>query len=259
MLGLFRIFYKFIASFIFLSAFFVLALIVNIILFPSDFVKRKILTKLSSLVAKILLKILGFHLSLKGTPPSNNGTLVIGNHMSYLDILIYLSFFECLFVTSVETKEKLFLGQITSLAGCLFVERRNPRNLPNELKNIKKYFDNNLSVCIFPEGTSSNGEKILPFKKSLFQLPLETQCPIQPIILNYTSIDGKGFSSQTCDLVCWHGDHQPFFKHLLTLFTLKRVEASLEILPQIDSSQFKSRKEIADHCYQVLADNYSGS
>ncbi|MGH1469448.1 MAG: lysophospholipid acyltransferase family protein [Bdellovibrionales bacterium] len=202
---------------------------------------------------------MGFRLSLNGTPPSNNGTLVIGNHMSYLDILIYLSFFECLFVTSIETKEKLFLGQITSLAGCLFVERRNPRNLPNELKTIKKYFDNNLSVCIFPEGTSSNGERILPFKKSLFQLPLETKCPIQPIVLNYTSIDGKDFSSKTCDLVCWHGDHQPFFKHLLTLLTLKKIEASIEILPQIDSSQFENRKEIADYCYKILADNYSSS
>lgn len=256
---LLRIFYKLIAAFFFISTFFVLAIVINIFLFPSDFFKRKILTKLSATISKILLKFLGFHLKLKGTPPSNNGTLVIGNHMSYLDILIYLSFFECLFVTSVETKEKPFLGQITSLAGCLFVERRNPRNLPNELKTIKKYFDNNLSVCIFPEGTSSNGSSILPFKKSLFQLPLETKCPIQPIVLNYTSIDGKDFNEKTCDLVCWHGDHQPFFKHLFTLFTLKKVEASLEILPQIDSSQFESRKEIADYCYQVLTDSYSRS
>lgn len=252
----FRILYKIVATVIFIFTFFLCAVIINILLFPSDFTRRKILTKLSAQISKTLLKVFGFQLSMKGVPPNNNGTLIVGNHMSYLDILIYLSFFECLFVTSVETKEKLFLGQITSLAGCLFVERRNPRNLPNELKTIKKYFDNNLSVCIFPEGTSSDGSGILPFKKSLFQLPLETKCSIQPIVLKYTAIDNQPFSSKNCDLVCWYGEHQPFSKHLLGLFSLKKIQAHIEILPQIDSTAFETRKEIADHCYQVLVEAY---
>lgn len=253
---IFRIFYKAVSAILLLLLFFVCAIIINIFLFPVDFKKRKLLTKLSAFIAKAMLKAFGFKLKLEGTPPLNNGSLIIGNHMSYLDILIYLSFFECLFVTSVETKEKIFLGQITTLAGCLFVERRNPRNLPTELKTIRKYFDNNLSVCIFPEGTSSNGEELLPFKKSLFQLPLETGCPIQPIILNYTSIDGQNFNSKTCDLVCWYGE-MPLFKHILTLFGLKQIKANIKILPQIDSTQFDNRKEISNYCHQVLSKNYS--
>ncbi len=252
----FRVFYKSIAAFSIISAFFLCAILINVTFFLSDFKKRTLLTKLSALCAKLMLKSFGFRLTIDGSPPKNNGSLIVGNHMSYLDILIYLSFFECLFVTSVETKEKLFLGQITRMAGCLFVERRNPRNLPNELKTIKKYFDHGLSVCIFPEGTSSNGKQLLPFKRSLFQLPLETKCPIQPIILNYTSIDGQDFSPETCDLVCWYGE-MPFFKHLFTLFSLKKIEARLKVLPQIDSSQFKDRKEISNHCQQILSDNYS--
>lgn len=255
-MGLLRASYKLIFSFFAILFFFIIAIVINIILFPSDFYKRKILTKLSAAVSKFMLKILGFHLDLQGPPPSNNGTLVIGNHMSYLDILIYLSFFECLFVTSVETKEKPFLGHITRLAGCLFVERRNPRNLPNELKTIKKYFDNDISVCIFPEGTSSNGLTILPFKKSLFQLPLETKCPIQPIILKYDRINGENFSDKNCDLVCWYGE-MGFFKHLYTLCTLRKIEASIKVLPQIDSNQFDNRKEIAAYCYKVLTENHS--
>ncbi len=253
----FRILYKTLASSFFIILFFTLALIVHIFLYPFDFTKKKLLIKLSRLSSKIILKIISFHLVLKGVPPPNNGTLIIGNHMSYLDILIYLSCFECLFVSSVETKERFFLGQITSLAGCLFVERRNPKNLLNELRAIKKYVDQNLSICIFPEGTSSNGEKILPFKKSLFQLPIETKCPIQPIILKYLLIDNKPFSLKNCDLVCWYGEHQPFLNHILTLFSLKKITAQIEILTQIDSNNFDNRKKIAESCHKILSDRYS--
>ncbi len=255
-MSFFRILYKSLISSFFIILFFILTLIINIVLYPFYFIKKKFLIKLSVWHSKILLKIFGFSLIMKGTPPLNNGTLIIGNHMSYLDILIYLSFFECLFVTSVETKEKPFLGSITSLAGCLFVERRNPRNLLNELKIIKKHFDHNLSICIFPEGTSSNGEKILPFKKSLFQLPIKTKCPIQPIVLKYTLINDKPFGLHNCDLVCWYGKHQPFLKHLFTLFSLKKITAQIEILTQIDSKIFRDRKEASNNCYQILSDEY---
>lgn len=256
-MSLFRITYKAVGSLFFIGLFFVLASLTNLFLFSSKFLRRKILTKISAFCSKIILRIIGFKVNLTGPIPENDGKMIIGNHMSYLDIVIYLSFFESVFVTSVETKQKPFLGQITQLAGCLFVERRNPRKLPDELKTIKKYFDNNISVCIFPEGTSSNGEAVLPFKKSLFQLPMETQCPIQPILLNYTSINGERFNTKNADFVCWHnGDEQPFFKHLFTMFALKEVKAELEVLPQIDSSKFQSRKEIADHCEVLLSTAY---
>jgi 1-acyl-sn-glycerol-3-phosphate acyltransferase len=225
------------------------------VLFPSKFLRRKILTKVSAFLSRLILKILGFRIKMVGHPPENNGKMIIGNHMSYLDILIYLSFFETIFVTSVETKEKPFLGQITTLAGCLFVERRNPRKLPEELKNIKQYFEKNISVCIFPEGTSSDGTKVLPFKQSLFQLAIETRCPIQPILLRYRSIDGKPFSKENGDLVCWYGE-MTFFPHLFKLFTLNKVQADIEILETVDSRQFSNRKDAASTCFEILSKQY---
>lgn len=249
-----KIFYKSIFTFLVIACFFMLATLINIFLPFSKFLKRRILTKLSAFHAKLMLKVIGFKLKLIGPKPAT-GVMIIGNHMSYLDILIYLSFFESLFVTSVDMKERLFLGQVTQLGGCLFVERRNPRNLPKEMKSIKKFFDKNFSVCIFPEGTSSNGETVLPFKNSMFQIPLETGCPIQPIVLKYKKIDSKEFSSKNCDLVCWYGD-LGFFPHLMKLFTLTKVEAELEVLPQINSTAFKDRKSLSGHAHTLLKEKY---
>ena len=251
---LLRVFYKAVFTFLVIASFSIFALIINLFLFASHFLRRKILTKVSAFHAKILLKIIGFELKLKGPKPSI-GVMNIGNHMSYLDVLIYLSFFESLFVTSVDMRERLFLGQITQLGGCLFVERRNPRNLPKEMKAIKKFFDKGFSVCIFPEGTSSNGETVLPFKNSMFQIPIETSCPVQPIALKYTSINGQKFSSQNSDLVCWYGEMN-FFTHLFKLFTLKKVKATLEVLPEINSADFNDRKSLSAHAHSLLKESY---
>ena len=147
------------------------------------------------------------------------------------------------------------MGQITVLGGCLYVERRNPRGLPKELKTMKKFFDKGFTVCVFPEGTSSNGLSVLPFKKSLFQIALETKAPIQPIVLNYTKINGEPFSESNNDFVCWYGEMN-FFKHFFNLLKLKSIEAELKVLPLIDSTQFSDRKTLADHTHRIVLKHY---
>jgi len=251
---IFRIAYKTLLTFLIISSFFIVAALIQIALPFSKYKKRRVITKINAQYSKLMLKILGFKLQLEGPLPKD-GVMIIGNHMSYLDILIYLSFFEALFVTSVDMRERLFLGQVTQIGGCLFVERRNPRGLPKEMKAIKEFFIRGFSVCIFPEGTSSDGATILPFKNSMFQIPLETGCPVQPIVLKYSSVDGKAFGPATCDYVCWYGD-LGFFPHLMKLFTLKKVEAQLKVLPTIDSSLFSNRKDLAHHAHSVLSRAY---
>lgn len=238
-----------------IPVFFIHAALVNLFFINDDMKRRRALTKVSAFYSKLYLRFIGFKISLNGELPKS-GFLIIGNHMSYLDILIYLSFFETLFVTSVEMKERFFIGHITRIAGCLFVERRNPRKLHEEMTTIKKYFNAGFNVCIFPEGTSSNGESVLPFKKSLFQIPIDTHVPIQPIILKYRKIDGKDFGPENCDKVCWYGG-LGFFKHLFTLFTLRRVEADLTVISQIESKKFSDRKELSDFAFALVSEKYS--
>lgn len=228
--------------------------LIFITLFPFKFLRRRLATEINVLCSRVVLSLLHFKIQHIGPSP-HDGSLIIGNHMSYLDILIYLSRFKTLFVTSVDMKWRFLLGQITVLGGCLYVERRNPRKLPKELKTLKKFFDNGFTVCVFPEGTSSDGLSVLPFKKSLFQIALETKAPIQPIVLNYTKINGEPFSEKNNDSVCWYGEMN-FFKHFLQLLKLKSIEAELKVLPLIESTQFKDRKALADHTHRIILKHY---
>lgn len=252
-ISLIRIIYKLVFIVVSISTFAILSLIINLVIW-SPFRKRVFITFLTSLTSKSILYVLNFKVIRKGPIPKE-GSLVIGNHMSYLDILIYLSHFKTLFVTSTDMRSRPFLGQITLLGGCLYVNRQNPKNLVKELKNIKRFFDKGFSVTIFPEGTSSNGERVLPFKKSLFQIALQTKCQIQPVVLHYSKIDGKDFGDENRDKVCWHGDLL-FFPHLINLLKLRSVEATMNILEPIDSNNFEDRKSLCDTTFETVSNSY---
>ena len=253
-MGFIRAFIKLFLVFSIILPFIVISFILSPFLLPFCFTRRHIATKLSVFSCRLILKILNFHFEHIGPPPKE-GSIIVGNHMSYLDILIYLSIFKCLFVTSVDMRRRPFLGQLVWFGGCLYVERRNPRNLHKELKTIKKYFDKGFLVCFFPEGTSSDGKTVLPFKKSLFQLALETSAPIQPIVLNYKTINGENFGDANRDSVCWYGSHT-FLAHFINLIQLKKVTAQLQVLSPINSTNFENRKNLAEQSHHIILEKY---
>jgi len=253
-MGFIRAFFKLISISLTLLIFIIISAILFPFLVAFPFTRRKIATELNVITCKLILKAFGFKINHEGPKPQP-GSIVIGNHMSYLDILIYQSRFKCLFITSVDMGRRPFLGQLTWLGGCLFVERRNPRNLHNELKTIKKYFDKDFMVCFFPEGTSSDGKSVLPFKKSLFQLGLETGAPIQPIVLNYLTVNNEKFSDKNRDDVCWYGDIK-FFDHFFNLIQLKEVTAQLQVLSPIESTNYDSRKALGDDSRNLILEQY---
>ena len=250
----------FVKLFLALTFVFIFVVISSILLFflsPFPFIRRSIITKLSLLIAPCILKVLNLQVEHIGPPPKS-GSIIVSNHMSYLDILVYLhsSCFKCLFISSVDIRGKFFLGQLIRLGGCLYVERRNPKNLHKELKTIKKYFDRGFMICFFPEGTTSDGKTVLPFKKSLFQLAIETSGPIQPVVLNYKTVNGEPFGDKNRDSVCWYSDSLNFFLHLLNLVQLKRVKAQLQVLSPVDSKKFKDRKNLSDQIYRIILEQY---
>ncbi len=255
MMSYFRVFYKLVFVTLVISTFAIFSILTNLFIW-SPFKKRTVISYLTSYASKAILWSLNFKIKQIGPLPKK-GSLIIGNHMSYLDILIYASHFQTLFVTSTDMKARPFLGQITQLGGCLYVNRRNPKSLVKEIKDIKKYFDYGSSVTIFPEGTSSDGSSVLPFKKSLFQIALLTKCPIQPVTLCYNKIDGEKFSSLNCDKVCWYGDHLPFFPHLISLLRLKTVEATMSVLDTVDPSKFEDRKTLCEFTHQNVSNEYT--
>jgi 1-acyl-sn-glycerol-3-phosphate acyltransferase len=170
--------------------------------------------------------------------------LLVGNHLSYLDIVIIASQATTCFVTSMEIRETPFLGQICMLAGCLFVERRSRKDLAKEIEELTVGLSRGLCVTIFPEATSTNGEQILRFRRPLFLAAVKAQKPVIPMVINYRVLGKDPLSVNNRDKVFWYGD-MPFASHLWELCGLGNIEVDLNFLEPIYPSPDQEPGELS--------------
>ncbi len=217
------------AMFLFaLSCYFIIASLLYPIRLLSYKVFLRLINKTVSFYSKAALAFMGIRVNIQGVVPKRGNYLVVSNHLSYLDILVISSFFPSSFVTSVEIKETPILGQICFLAGCIFVERRNKQNILSEKEGVAKTLAQIGSVTLFPEATSTNGEKILNFKRPFFKSAIDAKVAVLPMTLNYSSIDGGPVHKGNRDMVFWYGD-MSFFPHLFKFLSLKNIVVSVSV------------------------------
>ena len=243
--------------FLFVS-FYSILLLVNTLLYlieKSLFINDltlKIRVKTLSIICKILCWVLG----VKSDIDKKNHEypcLIVSNHLSYLDILIISSNYNCSFVGSVDqVKQDLFFGYIAKISGCIFVDRKDKRKIKSEMISISEKLEK-VSVCIFPEATTSNGENVLKFNSSFFQVCLNNQKNINLLTLNYKAIDNKSVSNENRDYVFYYGKHI-FLEHFLKFLKLKKIK--VDITDRLISSNISDRKELADLSYKIIKNSY---
>ena len=107
----------------------------------------------------------------------------MANHVSYVDILVIASRTPAVFITSVELKRTFPLGMLAWFGGSLFVERRSPAGLKQEISAIARTLQEGTSVVLFPEGTTFDGDHVRPFRSSLFTAAIRAAVPVQPVCI----------------------------------------------------------------------------
>ena len=134
--------------------------------------KRQRALEITASNAKAVLDRLNVKINVELSRPDlfDRNYFMVCNHMSYLDILILSTVRPAVFVTSVEMEKTFFLGDMAKLGGSFFVDRVNRRKMKAEVQALVDLLEQGFNVFIFPEGTSTNGEGVLPFKKSLFRV-----------------------------------------------------------------------------------------
>ena len=205
------------------------------LLIKNKILQKKMLVTTINLYCKTILRILNIEVSINLHSINNDVSspfLYVSNHLSYLDVLILFAYFPSCFITSREVKETPFLGLITTLAGCIFVERRSKNKIEDEIKEIEDTLKNKFSVFVFPEATSTNGEAIKKFKRPLFNAAITTQTSVLPLTINYLQINNQIINQQNKDLVLWYGD-MTFFNHFFRLMFIKSIKVNIVISDKI--------------------------
>lgn len=160
--------------------------------------------------------------------PDEN-SLIVGNHLGFIDLLCLQRIQPCVFITSLEMKHTPVLGQISQLAGCAYVNRLNRTNIQDELQDIVKVLNEGFRVVLYAEAQASNGEQVLPFKKTLIMSAGYAHLPIRPYVFNFTKVNGRPVEFKDRDHLCWYGD-QNFFPAIFRTMQLKSIECEIEFL-----------------------------
>ncbi|MCB0413292.1 MAG: 1-acyl-sn-glycerol-3-phosphate acyltransferase [Bdellovibrionales bacterium] len=208
---------------------------------------------LLSFWAKVILFVTRIKTNVIGVRDRQQSYLIISNHLSYLDVMILSALCPTRFVTSVEMGTAPGLGVLTNVGGCLFVERRNRNNLPKEIEQIAENLKKGINVVVFPEATSTNGEAVKQFKRPLFRASSLGGVPIQPVCLNYKSINGEALKQSNRDMVFWYGD-MDFLPHLWNLLSLRRIEVEVSFLPVLPSTE--DVHQLSTKSYELITERF---
>lgn len=194
--------------------------------------------------------------SVVGNAPNNTRRfLIVCNHLGYLEIFAMAASVPTLFVTSVEMKETPFLGLLTEMAGCMYVERRSRQNIHNEIKEIEAALNDGFNVVIFPEGRSTNGERVHPFKKSLLMACAESEANILPAVVNFISVNGEPMQHKFRDWVCWYDD-MPFFTSVWQASQISSCVLKLDFLEEVHVSGGSDHRDVAHRAQSQIEAKY---
>lgn len=238
-----RVARKLILFCVYILCYFLISGLISITTFEAKTRTRRIL-KLVQIFSKIGINLIGFEVTYKNVPPDNQQFLIVGNHLGMLDILVLGAVRPSMFITSVELKETPFLGQLAIMGGCLFIERRSRKQIPQEVQKIREALKSGFSVVLYPEGTSGNGEGVLPLKKTLMTAAAGTGVPILPAVINFRKVDGVPVTYKNRNQVCWWGPIT-FLEGLKNTFSLKKIEVDFEFCEPLFVHNEEDRREVA--------------
>lgn len=203
------------------------------------------------LTTRFGMRLLNIHADYKDESPSGAG-LFVSNHLSYIDILVLFSRYPSLFITSKEIGGVFLLGHLTKLAGCFHVERRKalrtPESIAEELSEMKLKLQSGLSLFLFPEGTSSDGSTVLPFKAHFFQTVIDLDLPVRTLCLKYD------WAGRPSDEVCWYGD-MGFAGHLWNFCCRPRLDVKVEQL-EVELEGVTDRFQLANLLHEKIKGHY---
>lgn len=186
-------------------------------------------------------RILNIRVKKNGFPPSPPFFLV-SNHLSYIDIIVLYKHLKCTFVAKKEVRSWPLLGFMVSTTGVIFIDRKIKRDVKRVNKRLSESLNKNQGIVVFPEGTTSGGYDVLPFRAPLLQFPASASMPVHFAAVRYKTDEEKG-DPPAEQSVCFYGAREPIHHHLLKLAGNRKIECTIRFgdHPVVESD----RKELA--------------
>lgn len=188
-----------------------------------------------------LTEMLGLHIKVCGVPPkSGQRTLILANHVSWVDIFALNAVSTARFVAKSEVGSWPLIGRLCKGTGTLFIERENKRDTARLNHEIVAALETDQNIAVFPEGTSSDGTSLRPFRSSLLQPAIACQTIIQPVYLRY--VDANGSLSRTAA----YCDDISFGTSMWNLLAGQGITVELHYLDLISATSSDDRRKLTN-------------
>jgi 1-acyl-sn-glycerol-3-phosphate acyltransferase len=223
----------------------------------------KVISRLNRNYTLLLRLILNIKVTIAGDEGQleRGGYVIIANHVSYVDGIVLGSIFPIVFVSKREVKKWPVVGQWNVLCGTIFINRQRKNEVGALVREMTRKLRQEANILLFPEGTSTNGEKMLPFQTVPLAAPLRSRSIIVPVTLAYTTIDEQPVTAVNRDFVYWYGD-MDFVTHFWDLLGRRGVEVLVTLQPKIECFRYADnsagRKKLAEDCYNRVLGRVTG-
>jgi 1-acyl-sn-glycerol-3-phosphate acyltransferase len=208
-----------------------------------------------------LCRLFGIRLTVIGAPVQDRGVLMAANHTSYFDILVLSAAARVSFVAKKEVANWFLFGTMARLQETLFIERDKRSKTAAARDKIRERLLQGDALVLFPEGTSNDGNRVLPFRSALlaaaeFQIqPVPggqpRHVPVQPVSVSYVGLQGIPMGRENRPFFAWYGD-MDLVPHLWEAVKAGPIDVVVEFHPPVTVDQVGGRKAVAAHAEALV-------
>ncbi|MDX3926604.1 MAG: lysophospholipid acyltransferase family protein [Shinella sp.] len=213
-----------------------------------DFRLRRVIPRLWH---RLACRLIGLKVRVHGAVDPNRPLMLVSNHVSWKDILVLSSIADVVFVAKSEVRDWPVFGILARLQASIFIEREQKRKAGDQAGEIARRLAGGEIVVLFPEGTTSDGNRLLEIKSSLFgaaasAVPFAPDgvVHIQPVAISYTGIHGMPMGRFHRPIAAWPGDIE-LAPHLLTILREGAVDVDVDFGERIEFRRGGNRKTVS--------------
>jgi len=203
-------------------------------------------------------RIVGVRLNVDGEIAESQGVLIVSNHVSWLDITVLSAVAPVSFVAKQEVSTWPFVKWLAKLQRSVFVDRERRTEVGSKANEILSRLEAGDHVVLFAEGTSSDGNTVVPFRTALFAAAkppggeaMGANVSVQTLALTYTRLYGLPLGRRGRPQVAWYGD-MDMASHAWKLLGLGPLDANIRIGPPVPLDTFPDRKALARYAEEKV-------
>ncbi|HVY99593.1 MAG TPA: lysophospholipid acyltransferase family protein [Dongiaceae bacterium] len=203
---------------------------------------------------RLCCRLMGIDVVPVGEMSQRRPTLFVSNHTSYLDITVLGSLIPGSFVAKAEVAQWPMYGWLAKLQRTVFVERRRQTS-HRQRDQLQERLAAGDNLILFPEGTSNDGNRVLPFRSALLSVAeadTRNRLMVQPVSVAYVALNGIPMGHGLRPLVAWYGD-MTLGPHLWQFSRLGKITVVVEFHPPVNLMTIGDRKKLTGHCAAAVA------